>query len=297
MGNSISVIIPSYNSDKTIPHTLESLRGQNREYLKEIIIVDSSDNEGMKDVIARYKSDTTIFVNAGTRVIPSKGRNIGAARARGDIFVFLDADVILKNDYIDLVVEAFRDGVLAGCGGIGIPEFQRDMDIVVAQYYFQLSEYIPVGRTRHKENMAGCNLFCSREIFFAAGGFPEIRATEDVLFGMNVNKITPTWFVPQATVMHIFREDRDGYLNNQKLLGTYIGVLRSNQSGTFIYRGIMPVLLMPLFFLYKFCLVLSRVLAAGGTHLLRLIRVLPTVTSGVWYWTIGMVRGAMGSVR
>ncbi len=293
----ISVIIPSYNSAGTIIHTLDSLRNQDCDRVKETIVVDSSDSPDMREIIARHESDDLIFINAGIRVKPALGRNIGADKARGNILLFLDSDVILEKNYISCILDAYEQGMLVGCGGIGIPDFQKDNYVVLAQYYLQLSEYIPIGKTRPKKILAGCNLYCDRDIFFRAGKFPDIRASEDVILGLNINKITNTWFIPAATVRHIFREDKSGYLDNQKLLGTYVGIMRSNMSGSCIYKGIVPAFLMPIFFVYKCFLVMSRVGMAGGGHIVRFCKVLPIVTVGILFWTIGMVKGVMKNSR
>ncbi|MDM7987076.1 MAG: glycosyltransferase [Smithella sp.] len=291
-GPSISVIIPSYNSEKTISYTLDSLVRQNNESVIEIIVVDSSDNDNMIGVMEKYGSEKIIFVNAGTRVKPAIGRNIGAKKAKGQLLIFLDSDVILYEHYIDSIVDAYNKGMLAGIGAIELPDFQRKNRIATAQYYLQLSEYIPAGAIRKKSMLAGCNLFCDRDIFFKVGGFPDMRAAEDIQFALGVNKFTSTWFIPRAVVAHIFREDIKGYITNQKLLGTFVGVYRSKESESFIYRGLMPVILLPAFFLYKYLLVFARVLRAGPAHLARFLRVFFYVIRGVWHWTVGMVEGA-----
>lgn len=292
MDPSVSIIIPSYNSMRTILHTLESIKKQKSPHVREVLVVDSSDAPEMKDVIRKYRSNTVRFINAGVRVKPALGRNIGAEKAKGKILLFLDSDVILETNYIDHIIDAYRQGMLAGCGAIDVPDFQQAINIVLAQYYLQVSEYIPMGETRRQPILAGCNLYCDRGVFAKAGGFPDIRASEDVLLGQNINKITATWFIPGAVVRHIFREDASGYFANQKLLGTYVGILRSSQSASFIYKGVMPLLLMPLFFAYKHFLIIKRVLAAGRRHSLRLLKTLPMVSLGVWYWTLGMAQGA-----
>jgi glycosyltransferase involved in cell wall biosynthesis len=89
----LSVIIPTLNEATTLPGLLDALQSQTRPP-DEIIVADA----GSKD-------ETRAVAQArGVRVIqggmPAVGRNAGAAVARGDLFLFLDADVMPPPNFI-----------------------------------------------------------------------------------------------------------------------------------------------------------------------------------------------------
>jgi glycosyltransferase involved in cell wall biosynthesis len=261
-----------------------------------VIIVDSSDDGKIGELASCYHSEKIKFVCSGVRVMPAAGRNIGARKAKGNVLIFLDADVIPHQNFINNVAAAYMKGYKAGCGSITLPEFQKENAVAVAQYYLQLSEYIPVGPERVKNFPVGCVVFCEKNVFVRAGGFPEIRAAEDVLFGHRINKITPLWFIPDICVAHIFREDVKGFLSNQKLLGKYAAIYRKKESKSIFLAGFLSKILFPVFYFYKCCLVANRVMHAGPVHILKLLKASRYFFLGIWHWTAGFEEGT-GKLR
>src|SRR5271169_3294905 len=92
----LSIIIPTFNSEKYLPELLKRIAGQNT-VMKEIIIVDSS------------SSDNTVAIaeSAGAKVLHVKKedfdhggtRNMAAQSAGGDIIVFLTHDALPVGNY------------------------------------------------------------------------------------------------------------------------------------------------------------------------------------------------------
>jgi teichuronic acid biosynthesis glycosyltransferase TuaG len=90
-----SVIIPCYNSEKTIAQTINSCMNQSFSDFEILIIDDASQDETIAVVtnLARSNSDVTIKIsslkkNSG----PSVCRNLGWKMAKGKFIAFLDAD-------------------------------------------------------------------------------------------------------------------------------------------------------------------------------------------------------------
>ncbi len=289
----VSIIIPAFNSTHTLMHTMPSILAQEGDYIKDIIVVDSSDNGRMESFIARYKNSGILFITSGLRIMPAVQRNIGAKAASGELLVFLDSDVILKKDYIAKIVARYRSGITVGFGSIELPEFQKKKLIPVAQYYLQLNEYIPHGKDRTLPYLTGCNNFITRELFDTIGGYPEIRAAEDVLYGFNITKHTPIRFIIDATVDHIFREDWKGFADNQKLLGRFVAKYRREHSNSIIFKGIMPIILFPAFLVLKLARIIPRILVTGPYHTFQLVKIFPLFFMGLIYWTIGFTKGAL----
>ena len=287
----ISFIIPSYNSFNTINFTIDSLLKHNSDQIFEIIIVESSDSDQMDQLIKQYHSNKIKLVVIGTRVIPATGRNIGANTAKGNVLIFLDADVIVSPEYIATIIKYIEEGVLVGGGGVEIPVFQRKNPIVIAQYLLQLSEYIPSGKDRIKTFLPGCNIFCRREVFEKSGGFPSIRACEDVIWGLNVSKFEKIWFLPELVVYHIFSTDFRRMFNNQILLGRYAGILKGGKLFRILKNKFLLIILSPVLFSIKLLLISHRVLKAGFTYHCYALRGFPYLMLGVLFWTIGFIQG------
>ncbi|MBI2099468.1 glycosyltransferase [Candidatus Uhrbacteria bacterium] len=86
----LSIIIPALNEEKYLPKLLRSLQNQSyRDF--EVIVADA----GSHDWTRRIAHDFGAKIVEGG--MPGPGRNAGAAGAKGNIFLFLDADVVLPD--------------------------------------------------------------------------------------------------------------------------------------------------------------------------------------------------------
>ena len=292
----VSIIIPSYNSWKTVGHTLMSLgRQTRRDLIAEVLVVDSSTDGKTREVLRNYESGWVRVIEAGRQVMPAIGRNIGAAQARGEILVFIDSDAYMADDWVERIVSCSEDGCLLGGGSVVLPGFQAQTPIAVAQNFLQFNEYMDVGPRRIKPFLPSCNMFCNKEVFVQSGGFPEIRASEDVVFFLKAAKIADVWLIPDAKVYHIFRESWSGFLNNQKLLGKYnIVYRRMMNKDRFYYKGFGSVLLAPVSALVKLQRMTRRVLFSRPSLALKYLAVFPLVLAGLFYWGLGFLEGAAG---
>lgn len=104
----LSVIIPTLNEIAYLPHLLDALAMQTR-LPDEIIVADA----GSKDGTAELAQSRGVRVMHGG--MPAVGRNAGARAAKGDLLLFLDADVLPPPDFIARVLEEFEQKK-TGCG-------------------------------------------------------------------------------------------------------------------------------------------------------------------------------------
>ena len=104
----VSVIIPFYNSSKTILETLQSVEKQTYPAIEIIVVNDGSDEENrqyLKQIMTDYPH--VQLVEQNNKGLPA-ARNAGARVARGVYFTFLDSDNIIKPDYLRACVEALH---------------------------------------------------------------------------------------------------------------------------------------------------------------------------------------------
>ncbi len=100
----ISIIIPTYNEEKPVGSCLKSLQNQNYNPL-EIIIVDDDSTDKTQQIVSSFQSSFSSFkLLRQDHQGPGPARNFGASKARGEILVFVDADMIFEKNFIrDLV--------------------------------------------------------------------------------------------------------------------------------------------------------------------------------------------------
>lgn len=288
MGNLISVIIPSYNSFKTIQFTLDHLLAQQGDYIAEIIVVDSSDDQKTRDLLKAYKN-SVVLKYLDTKAIPATGRNIGAKLAKGTILAFIDSDAYPSPDWSKCIVDTYHEGGMVGGGSYTIPSFQRKSPLALAQYFIQFSEFLRRGGKKVKQFVPSCNLFCDKKIFLESEGFPEIRAMEDVKFGCKISRKYTLIFNPDIVVSHIFRQDITLYLSNQFMLGKYNGISRYGHNKNSVIKTLLFYILFPFFFIMKITLIACRVIRYIDSDLFLFFISLPVIMLGVICWTMGFV--------
>ncbi|MFB2772958.1 glycosyltransferase [Pelatocladus sp. BLCC-F211] len=103
----ISIVIPAYNSEKTIKYAIESVLKQTLNDF-ELIIINDGSTDSTLEVISQFK-DPRIkvfsFENAGGNV----SRNRGLERATAEFVSFLDADDIWTSDKLESQLHALKE--------------------------------------------------------------------------------------------------------------------------------------------------------------------------------------------
>ncbi len=110
----ISVVIPAYNSEKTIGHCLEALQEQTLargQY--EIVVVDDGSTDATGAAARARGARVLRQENCGA----GAARNAGAQAARGGIVLFLDADSVPDRCWIEAMARPFADPGIAGVSG------------------------------------------------------------------------------------------------------------------------------------------------------------------------------------
>ena len=288
----ISVIIPSYNSFRTIGKTIQGIQAQKSYHdIKEIIVVDSSDDGLTRNFLNRCDISSLRTIRSGVKVMPGLQRNIGAEESKGDLLVFTDSDTIPETDWLCQIKKAYFNGTMIGGGSYLMDKSQLQNPMVVAEYYLELGEYIPKGKPRRKRVIPSGNMFCDRELFFKVDGFPQIRASEDSLFCLNVSEHSPVYFIPDATLIHMFRENKPSSLSNLILMGKYLIIYRKiYYQGLFMNKAFLFTLF-PFIVIYKFTKVYFRALFSGWRHFMRINKALPQFLLCAKYWSLGIWKG------
>lgn len=183
----VSIIIPVYNEEKVIENCLESLAKQTYENL-EIIVVDDGSDDNSKLKISAFPADSAGSADeAKIKIIlleqnhkgPGAARNLGVSKSKGEILVFVDADMEFEPDFVEKLIEPIIKGKTIGT--FSKDEYLLNKDKVYARYW-------NLNLGRKVDRMHADNYPDTQQVFRAilksefdkAGGFDEkIGYTDD----------------------------------------------------------------------------------------------------------------------
>ena len=226
----ISIIIPTYNEAKYLPLLLQSIKSQSfKDY--EIIVADNNSTDSTVEIAKTYGAQIT---SGG---LPGAGRNAGAKIAKGDLLLFLDADVILKNKYYltDCYAEFLdRDVDVATC--CISPMSLLKKDIIWHEFY----NAIIIAMEKFSPYAPGFCIFAKKSVHNLISGFDEdIILGEDSDYVKRANKISSFKVLrSQKIPVSVRRLDKDGRLNviiKYGLAGLYMIVVGNIKSDIFNY--------------------------------------------------------------
>ncbi|MEH2259378.1 glycosyltransferase [Nostoc sp.] len=174
----ISVIIPAYNSEKTITHTIKSVLNQTLSDLELIVINDGSEDSTL-DIVTQIK-DPRIkilsYANAGGNV----SRNRGLQLAVGEFVSFLDADDLWTPDKLQSQLKALQENATATVAYSWTDYIDENGEIVLSGTHSTANGdvYEKLLVTNFLEN--GSNPLIRREALIKLGGFDEsLSAAQD----------------------------------------------------------------------------------------------------------------------
>ena len=173
----ISFIIPAHDEEASIVATVESVVASASGHDFEVIVVDDASTDR---TAALAEAAGAKVVTVAMRQIAG-ARNAGAQAARGDLFVFVDADTRITQSVIADVLEAVANGAV---GGGAMVRFDRPMPI-----WARLVVPVMTRAYLAMKLAAGCFVFATRDAFEGVGGFDlKLFAGEELEFSQSVKR-------------------------------------------------------------------------------------------------------------
>ncbi len=159
----LSIIIPTYNEEGYLQKLLESIKSQSfTDY--EIIIADAQSTDNTRQIAASYGCKIT---EGG---LPGVGRNNGAKIASGECLLFLDADALLTEDYLEDALTEFNEKDL----DIAITQIEPLSDSKTDKLLHDLANFFMKSVESIRPHGAGCyGILTKRSLHKAIGGFDE----------------------------------------------------------------------------------------------------------------------------
>jgi glycosyltransferase involved in cell wall biosynthesis len=110
----VSVIIPTYNEEHGIIKCIDSMMEQSCKDLELLIVDDGSKDQTPLLLDELQKRFPQIKLLNQKHQGPGKARNLAAKEAKGEILVFMDADMTFDKDFVKDLIAPIIDGKAKG---------------------------------------------------------------------------------------------------------------------------------------------------------------------------------------
>mgnify|MGYP000009489501 CR=1 FL=1 len=131
MNSLVSIIIPVYNSEKYLQQCYSSIKNQTYQDLEIIFIDDGSIDNSYEICKNIQRLDSRVIVKHQENGGVSKARNNGILTAKGEVILFVDADDILDQTYVELLSKP----------------------VISKKYDMAICGYIDIFKNHHKKNI------------------------------------------------------------------------------------------------------------------------------------------------
>lgn len=171
----VSIIIPALNEEKNIGRCLDSIAEMDcAKSNYEVMVIDNGSRDTTLEIAESYKSKLSITTISAPGVNIAALRNIGAAKSRGDILAFVDADCTVSINWIRNALPYFEDHATGAVGSnVGIPE---NSTWVAKTWDINLSQNRKLGEI---DCLPTGNLFVSKVAYSKIQGFNEDLVTNE----------------------------------------------------------------------------------------------------------------------
>ncbi|MFC1868790.1 glycosyltransferase family 2 protein [Thermodesulfobacteriota bacterium] len=182
----VSIVIPVHNGGEKFRKCLMSI-SENTTLPKEIIVVADGESDGSWRMAEDFNTEILRIPTPGG---PARARNLGAQKAKGDILFFVDADVTIAKNALDLVINAFQNDpdLTAVFGSYDDDPFETNF---LSQYKNLFHHYVHQTSSENASTFWGACGAIRREVFLEMGGFDEgyrRPSIEDIELGYRLKK-------------------------------------------------------------------------------------------------------------
>jgi len=199
----LSIIIPTLNEEKYISILLESIKKQNFNDL-EIIVADAGSKDKTIEIAKKFGCQIT---KGG---LPAKGRNEGTKIAKGNLFLFLDGDTILPENFFEKALREFEKRNLDVASFCLEPQTQSKFKKLLFNFFYNWLILILEKVLAHGSQA----ILVKKEIFEKVGGFnEEIKFAEDHSFMRKAKKIGNFGILRNVRVFSSLRRfEKEGWI-------------------------------------------------------------------------------------
>lgn len=283
-----TIIIPTYNSWSYIRRVVRGVLNEvGAAEDIELIVIDSSD-DGTTERLRESFPDGIKLVSPPERLLPGPARNLGASKATGDIFIFLDGDCLPSNGWLEGFRNAANKLSLAIiCGAVDLDE-PCDLSQFMEYVIHKLPENSSVQRGSYGFIITE-NMMIRSKDFWAIGGFGNSDSANDAQMDVARREANlGLLFEPAARVYHIHPRGWRFHFAKLCRIGIETFDLAHSLKGYRIGRWI--IYLLPVVFLVKWARITYRVLRYRPGWIGRFFLVQPMLWVGLLAYQLGLWR-------
>ena len=186
MSHTVSVLVPVRNGGDGLRLCLEALLAGDRSP-DDLVVVDDGSTDGSPELARQLGARVLQREEGGSGA--AHVRNLGARATRGELLVFVDADVVVHRDTLALIEQEFtRDPGLCALFG---PYDDHPPGTLVSRYKNLVHHYVHQHARRETANFwTGCGAI-RRSVFLSEGGFDERyggTSIEDIDLGWRLRR-------------------------------------------------------------------------------------------------------------
>ncbi len=218
----ISIIIPTLNEEKYIEKTLKQFLPVKKKYGLQLIVSDGNSNDNTVKIAKKYADSIFAYKKKRKQKI-SQARNRGAELAKGDILIFIDADIRICdiNNFIETILNKFQDKNIAA---ITVPNYVYPEEEIFSDKFFHFifnflvsaSNKIGIGGGRGE-----CQIIKKSYLKKVGGYNTKLVVAEDVDLFERLKKIGKVIYLPGIKVYESPRRfTKSGYLKTFSLYTT-----------------------------------------------------------------------------
>ncbi len=198
----VSVIIPTYNREKSIKRSIESVLDQTYDKL-ELIVVDDGSTDGTEEIVKGIEDERLRYIRLDKNSGVAGARNAGVTYAKHELIAFHDSDDCWRKDKLEKQIKKLKEmpeAVMVYCayeyhseeGDVRVPDPRYDKRILEGEIYRYLLQNNSVGAPA---------ILMKKTVFEKIGGFdPEYPALEDWELVLKAAATGPIAYVDEVLV-------------------------------------------------------------------------------------------------
>ena len=201
MNSKVSLVIPTFNSDKTIKEVIVGALSQSINF-DEIIVVNDCSNDDTYKILNEFNNIK--LINNKKNMGLSYSRNEGIRNSKNDIVACIDADVVIDKEWLESIFVNLKHDKIVLCGGNLIEKYiekncNKWRSIRYKQNYGEKDIINP-------PFIFGSNFIQYKSIWQKINGFDETLRTngEDVDYSRRIKELNyDTYYSSKSKCYHL----------------------------------------------------------------------------------------------